>query len=416
MSSPASQTQWYLARDGQQYGPLSEVELGKFIELGHLQPTDLLWREGFTDWRPALVVFPPRKPPAARPSAQVHFPPPPNPLFHPPAPQRGPREQPVTRPGPMQRGGGTAARAGPTPREARMQPDEEARPGRLRRTFVVLVCLALVGAGAWYGYPKRKLIMEQLKSLPSLVPAGLFDLGSGKTSSDRRNLETSPLMGFSSAPEAVDAALQATPLWRIIKREFPDWYADRLREAAGLAGQSKDEAGIAQHLARALVSLRRQNANHALAADFPYLKAVAKSFFGNVAELRRQSPAACYEFISQGEASPTVISLLRDPAHTAHFQAQLTDVFEAIAAGRKTPRAYPQPRKSDYDALQADLMKRGWSQADLQLFSDERALSRAGPEKVCQLVHDWFAAQLSMQDPDVQLRLLIDSLKPVVAG
>ena len=65
MSAPASQTQWYLARDGQQFGPLSELELAKFIELGHLQPTDLLWREGFPDWRPALVVFPPRKPAAA---------------------------------------------------------------------------------------------------------------------------------------------------------------------------------------------------------------------------------------------------------------------------------------------------------------------------------------------------------------
>ena len=60
--------------------------------------------------------------------------------------------------------------------------------------------------------------------------------------------------------------------------------------------------------------------------------------------------------------------------------------------------------------------KLGWSQTDWQLFSDERALARAGPEKVCQLVHDWFAAQLAIKDPDMQLRLLVDSLKPVVAG
>src|ERR1044071_5178753 len=68
MSPPVSQNQWYLARDGQQFGPLSEPELAKFIELGHLQPTDLLWREGFPDWRPALVVFPPRKPAPQRPA------------------------------------------------------------------------------------------------------------------------------------------------------------------------------------------------------------------------------------------------------------------------------------------------------------------------------------------------------------
>ncbi|MBO0740779.1 MAG: DUF4339 domain-containing protein, partial [Hyphomicrobiaceae bacterium] len=66
MSPPAAQTQWYLARDGQQYGPLSEAELGRFVDLGHLQPTDLLWREGFPDWRPAMVVFPPRASAAGR--------------------------------------------------------------------------------------------------------------------------------------------------------------------------------------------------------------------------------------------------------------------------------------------------------------------------------------------------------------
>jgi hypothetical protein len=35
---------------------------------------------------------------------------------------------------------------------------------------------------------------------------------------------------------------------------------------------------------------------------------------------------------------------------------------------------------------------------------------------VCQLVHDWFGAQLAIKDPDMQLRLLVDSLRPVVAG
>ena len=47
----------------------------------------------------------------------------------------------------------------------------------------------------------------------------------------------------------------------------------------------------------------------------------------------------------------------------------------------------------------------------MQLFSDERALARATPDKVCQLVHDWFAAQLAIKDQDMQLRLLVDSLQ-----
>jgi hypothetical protein len=66
--------------------------------------------------------------------------------------------------------------------------------------------------------------------------------------------------------------------------------------------------------------------------------------------------------------------------------------------------------------LAADLAKLGWTADDMQLFSDERALARAQPAKVCQMVHDWFAAQLAIRDPDVQHRLLVDSLRPVVAG
>ncbi len=64
-SDMAQKIEWYLARDGQQHGPLTEAELNKFIELGHLRPTDLLWRAGFADWRVASDVFPlsePRSP------------------------------------------------------------------------------------------------------------------------------------------------------------------------------------------------------------------------------------------------------------------------------------------------------------------------------------------------------------------
>jgi uncharacterized protein DUF4339 len=48
---------WYLAKDGQQYRPLTHVEMEKFDELGHLRANDLVWRKGFPDWRPAGEVF-----------------------------------------------------------------------------------------------------------------------------------------------------------------------------------------------------------------------------------------------------------------------------------------------------------------------------------------------------------------------
>jgi hypothetical protein len=47
----------YIARVGQQYGPLSDLEMTKFYDLGHLLVDDLLWRDGFPDWRPAGEVF-----------------------------------------------------------------------------------------------------------------------------------------------------------------------------------------------------------------------------------------------------------------------------------------------------------------------------------------------------------------------
>ena len=53
-----SQAEWYLARDGQQFGPLSDVELRKLVEMGQLKSSDLLWREGFPEWRSARLLLP----------------------------------------------------------------------------------------------------------------------------------------------------------------------------------------------------------------------------------------------------------------------------------------------------------------------------------------------------------------------
>jgi hypothetical protein len=52
-----SAIEWYLARDDQQIGPLTDIEMKKFIELGHMRPTDLVWRKGFADWQQASAVF-----------------------------------------------------------------------------------------------------------------------------------------------------------------------------------------------------------------------------------------------------------------------------------------------------------------------------------------------------------------------
>src|SRR5215470_15893265 len=108
MSAQASQTQWYLARDGQQFGPLSDSELAKFIELGHMQPTDLLWREGFPDWRPAMVVFP-QRPHVAQAAPRS---PQPAPAQSHPSPQRGGGARVAHEPAPAQARQGRQAKRG----------------------------------------------------------------------------------------------------------------------------------------------------------------------------------------------------------------------------------------------------------------------------------------------------------------
>jgi len=50
-------SRWYLSRDGQQHGPLTDRELSVFAESGKFQPGDLLWAEGLEGWKPADAVF-----------------------------------------------------------------------------------------------------------------------------------------------------------------------------------------------------------------------------------------------------------------------------------------------------------------------------------------------------------------------
>ena len=398
MSGPSNAIQWYLARNGRQYGPLTDAEIQKIVELGHLKPDDLVWREGFPDWRPAVLVF------SRRPDQRMGMP---------------------TTGAPVARG----AAAGQQPATAKVQQprsdqddyeeeDHDARPRRWpRRVAALLFFAASLGAAGWYAYPYRDIVVALVyKAMPKETPSRPQPTVKTATAPERPSTEVSPFKGFDGAPEAVDGNLQRTPLWRIVKKEFPDWYAARLKEGEELRKANTDDAGIAQYMAKSLVVLRRQNADAALQASVPRLKTMASTFVDNLARLKSLSVDACYGLISQGESSPVVVGLLRDPKHTAYLQNQLISVFEAIADGRKTPQPHEQPKKADYDVLATELKARGWTTADLTLFSDEKALAQAPPAKVCGMVEDWFRAQLSIKDPEVQTRLLVDALRPVVAG
>jgi uncharacterized protein DUF4339 len=48
---------WYLCRDGQQIGPLTDRELSLFAKGGNFKPGDLLWTAGLDGWKSAEDVF-----------------------------------------------------------------------------------------------------------------------------------------------------------------------------------------------------------------------------------------------------------------------------------------------------------------------------------------------------------------------
>jgi hypothetical protein len=415
MSVVESDIQWFIARDGKQHGPLSDVEMRKLLELGHLRQMDLIWKQGFPDWRPVASVFPPVSEPVPERSLapvastrQDTFP--------------GEPREPVMR-DPMQGMGGAPARertagrqAGPAPSATRDDSrrwsqsstrKRQSRSGGSRRAMAAtLGLLALTGAGGWLAYQYRDLV---------LGTAGTAITGKEGPTQAKATFETAAVTA-SGAAAALDAKFQKRPAWTAIKQEFPEWYDVRLKEAANLGAEGKTEAEITQHLIEALVGLRRQHADKALAASTEKHKELATAFLQNLRTLSQQGPDACYGFISKGEASADTVAMMQDAQKSAHLEAQVVAIINAIADGRKSPVTHAAPVKTDYDALAAELGRIGWSQTDMQLFADPKALAKAPHERVCKMVQDWFAAHLAITDAGTQERLLFETIRPVVAG
>ena len=561
-AAKATAIEWFLGRDGTQYGPLSDVEMRKLFELGHLRADDLVWRQGFAAWLPAPEVF------KAPPQVDVAPPPPPQPEEAPePAPAAAPiAAQPAAgadpamveanpkgaaaqevadlaaaleavqpaaserpdgggdaRPPAAQSGPGgmrvqgpaVAGQAAPHPLASREDPAESvpaARPSRLQhpnepsRPHSHAPVFEPVGlpqheaaaapaarpepaqwAGPRPGYgpagsvvnpergyapayaghspggsearglpatpddlvtPSAQVDAPRRRAKPAkaartsnksmrrivatlVVTALLIGAGVGgylyrdalADAAGRAGQQVAALMGRSQepggqrpAPSTTTSSREPSGLWQAVKAEFPEWYAERTREAAKIRVETKDERAAARYLTESLVALRRSHADAALAASPDRIRKIASTFVANLDELKRASVDHCYTYISLGEANPRILELADVKSATATIEAQIGAVFEAIAEGRRQPQVHLPPRKADYDMLADELVRRGWSDADLQVFSDPRQLARAAPVRVCGMVRDWFAAHLAIQDPNVQLRLLIESLKPVVAG
>lgn len=49
-------TSWYYAVSGKKHGPIDSKRLKELAEQGVISPTDLIWRDGMSEWAPAAKV------------------------------------------------------------------------------------------------------------------------------------------------------------------------------------------------------------------------------------------------------------------------------------------------------------------------------------------------------------------------
>ena len=275
-------------------------------------------------------------------------------------------------------------------------------------TAAVAVLLILGGIG-WFAWQNRTLV-----SGASAIGSVLSSVRSG--TSNAEHLRAAPFQAPGDSREAIDASLQRIAIWRYLKREFTDWYEERVGDIERMRGQKRDERAITQFMVDVIVTLRRRNAQSSLQSSPEHMKAMASAFVMNLKQLGSRDGATCYAFVTHGEASPFMIELSRTPAFAEALQKQMLAVFEAVVDARNQRKIHPNTRRADYDRLTQDLLARGWTQNDLATFSDPQKLSVTMPDKVCTLVQEWFTTQLALKDVELQTRLLAESLKPLVGG
>ena len=409
MTGQTNEVQWYIAREGKQHGPLTEVEMRTFVAHSYLRPSDLIWRAGMPDWLPAPTVFPA--------------------IFQPanPAPvQTQPAAAPVrtTIQQQVQANSAAATQSDFDPSRGIDKP----KRSLFQQFGLAVVALSLI-SGVGLGLTVyREPLMRLIPGISRAAePASAKEKIAEKATDAAKSqpvatpAAVTPPTAPPAAPVAVDGSatdvrLQKIPLWNYIKAQFPDWYGTQIAGAEKLLAEKKPDAEVAGFLAQGLVALRRQNADKALAASPELLKKMAGAFLENLKALKAQSIGACYGFISKGENSPGVIELLQNPETATAFNAQASSILEAAIEGGKRPSKHESAGKGDYELLIKELGKIGWKDEDLQVFSNPRLLAKREPAQVCQMVQDWFTAHLAVQDPPAQDRLLYETLKPVVQG
>lgn len=463
MSGAPTAIEWYIARDGVQHGPISDVEMHKFVELGHLRGADLVWCARFTAWQTGAQAFPqyfqakapapppveapavtsPVAPAGPEPAAKASLAPSPQPaptklaasdeaawadamratIGRSPAggtSKTAPADPFGSAPDTSASSRGSADFGNPTadfaPAPYRERHDDPAaldaaeRSGRgwLGKATAAVAVLLIIGGLGWFGWQNRALV------------TGASAIGSMLTTSSSTptadHLKAAPYTVQGETKEAIDASLQKIAIWRYLKKEFGDWYGERVGDIERMRAQKRDERAVTQFMVDVIVTLRRRNSLAALQSSPEKLKGMASAFAANLKQLSSRDGSTCYAFITHGESSPFMVELSRTPAFAETLQKQMLSVFEAIVDGRANRKIHANTRRQDYDKLTSDLVARGWTQQDLATFSDPQRLSQTNPDKVCNLVQEWFTTQLAIKDPELQARLLAESLKPLVGG
>ena len=530
MPENTDQIEWYIAREGHQHGPLSQDELDKFIEFGHLKPTDLLWRAGFPEWQLASDVFqgpppdeagealpaastPATSTPAdanrggpqetdaqrgdtapgapARESRQQDDPRPastaqptagaapsvdadamPKPKSFADAWEQAEQEQKAARydaqaaprPANEQMSSMGSAPRGPAPVEGPQPYRDGGAPGTPRQdeyddddydyadeggqsnwlaVAATVLILGLIGAGGWFAYNNQDEIAALYSDVMSARQTNTDDItivrapetasrsavGGRETQEKTGSIETlkpdpMPTAASISPPRPItadDEKLDSVPIlkskaWAFAEREFPTWTSKHTESARATAANGGTPQAINSQLVNAFVAFRRDNAALALLASPQSLEAVAIAFVDNLKALTARGGQGCYAFISSGEATEQLAPVYFEPSIEEKIDAQMLAIMSAIVEAKSKPLARSPPKAEDFEQLSSALNKRGWSDADLKLFSDPDALSRAKPDVVCRLVTEWFSAQTKLADQDARDRLIAASLRPVIGG
>jgi hypothetical protein len=397
MTGQDSEVQWYIARDGKQHGPLTDVEMRTFVAHNYLRASDLIWRPGMPEWQPAPTVFPEALPEAAPKTV-------PNTPANQPA-ASAPAQTRASRPAPAAREAAPSARH---LHSSDFDAGHERLPPRSRRKTLVFATAAMTALGgafalAAYHQPLMDALLggpetataevdppvvsasdensptQSAEAAPTsegnttgatdpsaatttspaqttanlAAPPGISTTGSPTTTSsvtssippsasDTQVAAVQPESSTPPPPPSIDGSpmdekLQKIPVWALIKKEYPDWYTSEIRQANTLVAEKKPDSEVAMLLARGLVNLRRQFADKALSASSDKLEAIAVAFLNHLKALRAESVTACFGFISKGETSPAVIKKLEHPATATALNAQIGAIFEAISEGTKNP-------------------------------------------------------------------------------